>query len=218
MQLHAVVYGERNNPAVAHEHGHPALRRVHLDGLASAILRVGSNVGPVAARQFEPALISGTHHRRQQHFIAQHEHVCLLFGLRIAGKLHRQRPDQRIAAIVSLAQIGGQIWRPGLPRRRIDSAFPGAAIQDRQKRAQIRGARFKLARRSVENTQVERRIQNRGQAPLIDRFYKRREGVPAIARPYSEAWPLVWAGDPPSPNRARRPSLHPEDEASRAAP
>jgi len=121
VQFHLIFFSQRNNPSVPDERRHPPHRRIYLDGLPPLIFTVGAQVCPVPARKVDLAPLPCLHYRRKEHFISQHKDI----GLRILipRKLNRQRPDQRIPAIVSLAQIRDQIRRPLRPRTRVDPAL-----------------------------------------------------------------------------------------------
>src|ERR1700722_12277853 len=122
MELHRILCRQRQNRAIARERGHLSGGSLDFDGLIPFVFDIGPQIRPESARKLQPPVRARGDHRSQQDFVPQHENARLRIEVLVARKLYWQWTHQRISAIVSLAQISLQVWRPPLTRARIDGA------------------------------------------------------------------------------------------------
>jgi hypothetical protein len=94
VQCHAGGGVQRHDGAVAREHWQGIA--LHGDGARSLGQLVGFQVGPVAARKVDAALVAGFVERRHQHLVAQQEFVRVERALTVVRHLQGQgMPDRR---------------------------------------------------------------------------------------------------------------------------
>ena len=69
---------------------------------------IGFQIGPVAARKVDAALVAGFVERRDQHLVAQQEFVGVECALAVVGYLQGQGMPDREAAILQLGDVAAE--------------------------------------------------------------------------------------------------------------